>query len=199
MIFNIFKNKFLKILLCLLIVLLLIFIYLTVKIYKQSNIDNAQKADAIVVLGASQWNGRPSPIFRNRLNHSFLLYDSGLAPKIILTGGVGKSEEISESQVGRDYLTQKGVDTKNIFIEEIGHTTLESLNQVKLILEEQNLSSIILVSDGFHMMRLKKMAADLKIQAFVSPSPEIYTNKKTKFKYVVRESWVYMLYLLFKI
>ncbi|MDP3015159.1 MAG: YdcF family protein [bacterium] len=197
----ILKNKFFRILLGLIILALIYYVWLIVKIYNQINIDEAQKAEAVVVLGASQWNNQPSPVLKTRLDYALSLYNQGLSSKIILTGGVGKGEIISESQVGKDYLIEKGVDSQNIFIEEKGHTSWQSLNQVAQILKEQNLNSIILVSDGFHMMRLNKMAKDLGIQAYgsrVIESP-ISKSKITEFKYIVREAWVYILYLLFEI
>ena len=197
----IFKSKFFRILLGLIILALIYYAWLIVKIYNQINIDEAQKAEAIVVLGASQWNNQPSPVLKARLDYALSLYNQDLSSKIILTGGVGKGEIISESQIGKNYLIEKGVDSQNIFIEEKGHTSWQSLNQVAQILKEQNLNSIILVSDGFHMMRLNKMAKDLVIQAYgsrVMESP-ISKSKITEFKYVVREVWVYILYLLFEI
>ena len=154
-------KRILKILTSLIIILLIVLGGLIVKIYSQSNIDEAQIADAIVVLGASQWNGEPSPVFKARLDHAFYLYNQNLSSNVILTGGIGKGETISESQVGKNYLAGAGINEKDIFIEEIGHTSLQSLNEVVKILKEQNLNSIILVSDGFHMMRPKKMTKDL--------------------------------------
>lgn len=197
----ILKSKFFRILLGLIILALIYYVWLIVKIYNQINIDEAQKAEAVVVLGASQWNNQPSPVLKARLDYALSLYNQGLSSKIILTGGVGKGEIISESQIGKDYLIEKGVDSQNIFIEEKGHTSWQSLNQVAQILKEHNLNSIILVSDGFHMMRLNKMAKDLGIQAYgsrVIESP-ISKSKITEFKYIVREVWVYILYLLFEI
>ncbi len=197
----ILKNNFLKVLLSLIIVITLIFVGLIIKIYSQSGIDEAQKVDALVVLGASQWNEKPSPVFKARLDHALDLYQNHYSSKIILTGGIGKREKISESKVGRNYLMQKGIDDQNIFIEEIGHTSWQSLNQVAQILKNQNLNSVILVSHGFHIMRLKKMSKDLKIQAYASPVQRSSTikNKTAEFKYILRESLVYILYLLFKV
>lgn len=195
----ILENKFFRAILALLILGLLCYAGLIIKIYNYVDINEAQNADAIVVMGASQWNGRPSPIFRARLDHAFSLYQKKFAPKFILTGGVGQGEIMSESQVGKNYLIQKGIKEENIFIEERGHTSLQSLNQAIEILKNENLESVILVSDGFHMMRLKKMAKDLKINAYLSAVAIDSVNKLSEFKYVLRESWVYLLYLLFRI
>ena len=197
----ILKNNFLKALLGLIVIILIIFAGLIIKIYSQLEVDETQKADALVVLGASQWSGEPSPIFKARLDHALDLYQNHYASKVILTGGIGKEEKISESEVGRNYLIQKGLDYQNIFIEEKGRTSWQSLNQVVQILKNQNLNSVILVSHGFHMMRLKKMSKNLKVQAYASPVQRSSTikNRIIEFKYIFRESLVYILYLLFKV
>ncbi|MDO9399808.1 MAG: YdcF family protein [bacterium] len=196
----------LKILISIIIVIFTIFFILILKIYYYANIDEAQKSDVIIVLGASQWNGNPSPVFKSRLDHAFFLYNNNMASQIILTGGVGKDEKISESQVGKSYLINKGVKSQNIFIEEVSQTSWQNLQMAEKILKNfenfhNNSVSVILVSDGFHMMRLKKMSKDLGIQVLTSPvqkSP-IKNNQLVEFKYILRESLVYVLYLLFKI
>lgn len=169
------------------------------KIYYYSSIDESQEAEAIVVLGASQWNGRPSPVLQGRLDHAYNLFEKGLASKIILTGGVGEGEKISESQVGKAYLIAKGLQADQIFIEDAGRTTWQSLKEVRLIGEKETLDSFILVSDGYHMMRLKKMANDLEMVIYCSP---VFDNEGFEFgetKFLLRESLVYTLYLIFKI
>ncbi len=195
------KKRILKIFIGLIVAILLIFAWVIAKVYSQSNIDEAQNVDAIVVLGASQWNGKPSPVFKARLDQALVLYNKNLASNIILTGGIGKGEVISESLVGKNYLMEKGINDQNIFIEEISHTSLQNLKEVVKILKEQNLKSVILVSDGFHMMRLKKMTKDLGIEYYASPAKAspIKQNGLTEFKYAIRESLVYLMYLLFKI
>lgn len=195
----ILENKFFRAMLTLLILGLVCYVGLIIKIYNYVDINEAQNADAIVVMGASQWNGRPSPIFRARLDHALSLYQKKFTPKFILTGGVGQGEIMSESQVGKNYLIQKGIKEENVFIEERGHTSLQSLNQIIEILKNENLESVILVSDGFHMMRLKKMAKDLKINTYLSAVAIGSVNKLSEFKYVLRESCVYLLYLLFRV
>lgn len=193
----IFKNKFRKISVILGIISAGICAVLTIKIHYYANIDDAKKADAIVVLGAAQWNGEPSPILKARLDHAISLYEKGLSSKFILTGGIGKKESISESRAGKNYLMKNYIDGDDIFIEEKGHTSLESLREAAEILKKQGFESIILISDGFHIMRIRKMAKDLGINAFSSPVNVIKSNY-VKFKYVMREVFVFMLYLLFK-
>lgn len=192
-------KKWHKILFVLIIVLVLGWSYLIGKIYCYSKIDNARYADAIVVLGASQWNGQPSPVFRSRLDQAYDLYNKKFSEKIILTGGISEGENFSEAKSGKFYLLEKGIKEGDIFMEENGRTSKESLNEVSKILKEQNLGTIILVSDGFHMMRIKKMAGDLGVEAYVSPVKDgpINKNKLVQLRYCIRESGVYILYLIF--
>ncbi len=194
-----FKNKFKIILAVLLVILVIGWLVLVVLIYRQSAVDEAGSANAIVVLGAAQWGGAPSPIYKARLEQALSLYILYYAPHFILTGGIGEGENISEAAVGRSYLIAKGIPKEVIFIEEAGRTTWQSLNEAKKIIEEKNFKDIILVSDGFHMFRLKKMARDLGIQALVSPVKLNPIGNFTKFRYIFRESYCYILYLLFRI
>lgn len=193
------KRKICVALLVLVVFGIIFYVGLVARIYGYVNINEAQRADAIVVMGASQWNGQPSPVFQARLDHALSLYQSGFFSKFVLTGGVGDGEKISESEAGRNYLIEKGVFDQDILQEEVGKTSLRSLKQVAQILKEQKMNSIILVSDGFHMMRLKKMTKDLKINAYISATPGYYMGGLTEFRYIIRESLVYLLYLLFKV
>lgn len=195
----IFKRTVFRMLLILIILGLIGYIGIIVKIYSYTGTNEAQKADAIVVMGASQWSGQPSPVFKTRLDHAILLYKNGFASKFILTGGVGKGEKISESQVGKNYLVKRGIDYQNIFTEKRGCTSWQSLNQVAQILEKENLDSVILVSDGFHMMRLRQMAKDSEIKAYFSSVRDGLISKSSEIKYIFRESLTYLSYLLFKI
>jgi uncharacterized SAM-binding protein YcdF (DUF218 family) len=183
------------------LIIFLSWISLLAKIYYYSDIDNRKKADSILVLGASQWNGEPSPVFKSRLDHAYGLYRDGYAGNIILTGGIGEGEKISEAAAGKKYLAEKGTNDSNIFMEEKGRTSWQSLNEADKILKEHSFKSVILVSDGFHMMRLKKMTEDLGISSYGSPVKKgpVSNNWRALFKYAVRESVVYVLYLLFKI
>lgn len=195
------KEKMVKLLFILIFSLILGEIYLIGKIYYYSQIRDDRPVDAIVVLGASQWRGRPSPVFQSRLDMAYDLYENKLSEKIILTGGIGKGEEISEAMSGKKYLQERGVRGEVIFMEEKGRTSKESLDEVVHIIREQDIHSVILVSDGFHMMRLKKMADDLGIKAYVSPVEDgpINKNKFAQVNIYMRESWVYVLYLIFGI
>ena len=191
----IIKNKFFKIILLVLLFILIGILFLIVDIYSFTDIDERQKVDAIVVMGASQWKGVPSPVFENRLDHTFDLYKQRYAENIILTGGVGEGEIFSESQIGRDYLVDKGVASENIFIEEIGRTSFQSLREVQEILENRDFKTLLLVSDGFHMKRLKKMSDDLGLKTYFSATPRNSISKLSELRYVFREAFVYVIYL----
>lgn len=171
-------------------------VFLLAAIYKQSNIDESQKADAIVILGASQWNGKPSPMFKARLDRGLRLYRDGYAPIIVLTGGIGVGEKLSEADVGRNYLQARGVPMEAIFFEDRGRTTYQSLRAVADIFKQKQWRSALLVSHDFHMFRLKRMVRDFGVVPFAAPV--ISQHSFSKQHYLARESVVYVLYLLFK-
>ena len=158
-------------------------------------------ADAIIVLGASQWGGTPSPVFKARLDWAKHLYQQNYAPLIITTGGVGEGESISEALVGKRYLVDQGIRPENILSENNGKTSWQSLSAVSRLYQSEGVSSIILVSDSFHMLRLHKMAQDLGFIAFTSPAPNspITANKALELRYVFREAVVFTAYLIWRV
>jgi uncharacterized SAM-binding protein YcdF (DUF218 family) len=168
-------------------------------IYEQGSRDEATQADAIIVLGAAQWDGQPSPVLKARLDHAISLYNKGLAPSVILTGGVGEGEQLSEAEVSKNYITRSSIPDSAILTEQKGQTSLHSIRAAKQIMDECGMESAILVSDPFHMLRILKMAKDCGIQAYGSPTrtSPISKNRWVEFKYVVRECVFYLKYLLF--
>lgn len=168
---------------------------LVFSIYRDSVTEQREKADALVVMGASQWNGRPSPALRDRLDHAHTIFKDGYVKYIILTGGIAEGDTQSESSVGKKYLVNAGVPESVILIEEKGHTTLESLKEVSRITKEKDLDRILFVSHGYHLYRVRKMAEDLDIrEPMISAVP--IKNDKKKVKLILRESIVYLVYLL---
>src|SRR5881296_4309797 len=129
--------------------------------------DQARNADAIVVLGAAQYNGRPSPVFRARLDHAATLYQRGLAPVVLVTGGVGAHDSLNEANVGRDYLTRLGLPDEAVIPLAGGHDTYSSIEQVQRWFASQKSRQVLLVSDGFHMLRLQIIARRLGL----TPTP----------------------------
>jgi uncharacterized SAM-binding protein YcdF (DUF218 family) len=159
-------------------------------IYAQSGQDEAAPADAIVVLGTAQWNGRPSPVLRARLDHAIGLYQQGLAPLLITTGGNGPDQRFSEGGVGQAYAAARGVPEEALLAEEEGETSWESLRHAAELLHARGLRRIVLVSDPFHMMRLKLMARELGLEPYASPTrtSPISRSQRAELFYMLREA-----------
>lgn len=152
--------------------------------------DDAQKADAIVVLGAAQYVGRPSPVLRARVDHAISLWKRGLAPTLILTGGTGVGDTTSEAAVARKYAMSRGVPDRAIVVEIKGRTTSESMRAVARIMDDREQTSVILVSDPFHMLRLSILARRFGLEPYTSPTrtSPITSNREEHWKYMVSES-----------
>jgi uncharacterized SAM-binding protein YcdF (DUF218 family) len=143
------------------------------EIQQESLVDEAQPADAIMVLGAAEYRGRPSPVLEARLNHALFLYLKGLAPRVITTGGAGGDPVFTEGSVSRAYLTARGVPPEAIVVEREGESTAQSVAAVVEIMRRMNLKSAIVVSDGYHIFRVKKMLESSGLKVYGSPRPSI--------------------------
>ena len=152
--------------------------------------DMASPADAIVVLGAAQYAGRPSPVLKARLDHAVSLWKRGLAPRMVLTGGRGVGDTISEAAVGRRYVMRAGVADSAILLENEGRTTTASIEAVASIMQEERLERAILVSDPFHMLRLQILAQRFGVVSVTSPTrtSPISANRLEALAYVMSES-----------
>jgi uncharacterized SAM-binding protein YcdF (DUF218 family) len=152
--------------------------------------DKARESDAIVVLGAAQYVGRPSPVLRARLDHALDLWQRGLAPTLIFTGGMGVGDTTSEAAVSRNYALQHGVPDTAILTENEGRTTRESLAAVSAIMRARQMRTAILVSDPFHMLRLRILSSQYGVDAYTSPTKTspISANKAQALAYVLSES-----------
>lgn len=152
--------------------------------------DLARPADAIVVLGAAQYAGRPSPVLKARLDHALSLWNQGLAKRLVLTGGRGEGDTISEAAVGRRYAMKAGVADSVILLENEGRTTSASFAAVAQIMEEENLQHAILVSDPFHMLRLRILARRFGVESVTSPTKTspISANRLELLAYIMSES-----------
>jgi len=144
--------------------------YTSIRIWGQGLRDDSRPADAIVVLGAAQYNGVPSPIYRARLDHAIDLFDEGLAPRLVMTGGKQPGDKTTEAEAGRAYAIARGVPDEAILVEDRGRTTLESLRTVGTMLHERGLESAVFVSDRTHMLRVLRIARDQGVEAFGSPT-----------------------------
>jgi uncharacterized SAM-binding protein YcdF (DUF218 family) len=158
--------------------------------------DEARPAEAIVVLGAAQYNGRPSPVLKARLDHALDLYNHGLAPAIITTGSYGTDPNFSEAEVGRKYLVQNGAQVDDIVTEQGSGTTYDSIRAVSRVLKGKGWNSALVVSDGFHLYRAKKMFADNGIVAYTSPAPNspIEVAASQRFWHSIREVILFSAY-----
>ena len=155
-----------------------------------SSRDEARPAQAIVVLGAAQYAGKPSPVLRARLDHAVDLWNRHLASLLILTGGTGSGDTTSEAAVGKNYAKKHGVPDSAILVENEGRTTSESMRAVAGMLEVRGLQSALLVSDPFHMLRLRILARRFGFTPYTSPTrtSPISPNREERWKYVFSES-----------
>jgi uncharacterized SAM-binding protein YcdF (DUF218 family) len=153
--------------------------------------EQATTADAIAVLGAAQYNGRPSPVFKARLDHAAALYLRGYAPVVLVTGGVGARDSLSEAEVGRRYLLNAGVPAEGAVALPAAATTYTSLDRVAGWFDGKPSRRVILVSDGFHMLRLKIVAARKGLVPFASPAPgsPIRANPRRNARYIMEEGF----------
>ena len=150
----------------------------------------AQAADAIVVLGAAQYNGRPSEVFQARLDQALTLYQEGYAPLIVLTGGKQPGDTYTEAETGAQYLLDRGVPQSAIRWENEGRDTWQSMRGVADVLEGSGVESLLIVSDGFHLLRSELMARELGFTAHGSASAgsPIDPWSGAEFSYVIRET-----------
>ena len=159
--------------------------YFSVRIGQQSTRDEAQPSDLILVLGAAEYRGRPSPVLRSRLDHALDLYQRRLAPLIMTTGGAGGDPDFTEGGVGRAYLMQKGVPSESIIVEDEGESTVASTAMAGEIMRRMGLRSAIVVSDGYHIFRVKKMLEFRGLNVYGSPRKELAPD-------FIRERWNYV-------
>lgn len=152
--------------------------------------DQARPAGSIVVLGAAQYDGRPSPVLRARLDHGIDLWNQGMGKLLIVTGGKGYGDTTSEAAVGRTYARKHGIPDTAIVLENRGRTTRESMIAVSDILVRRGITSAILVSDPFHMLRLSILGRRFGITTYTSPTltSPISPNREKRWRYMLGES-----------
>ena len=166
------------------------FVVLEVRHYART--DEARPADAIVVLGAAQYRGRPSPVLKARLDHALDLYRRELAPRIITTGGQGRGAQFSEGDVSREYLSEQGVPAEFITAETKGRSTIHSAAAVARIMDRMELKSCIVVSDGYHIHRIKRMLEERGVTVYGSPRTSGRDDIWTLGKHYAREALGYI-------
>lgn len=156
------------------------------------------RADAIVVLGAAQYDGEPSPVFAGRLDHAALLYEQGRAERVLVLGAGQPGDRSTEAEAGRTYLMDHGVPADAIISVPRGHTTFESLEAAVPVLRDGGMGSAFLVSDPWHNARVERMAEDLGIDGHASATwQSAATSQETRFEGYVRETFAYLYYRVF--
>lgn len=156
-----------------------------------------QTVDAILVLGAAQYDGEPSPVFAGRLEHAVLLYEEGRAPLVMVLGGGRAGDRTTEAEAGRGYLLEAGIPSSAVVASPFGGTTFESLRAAAELMDERGLESAFLVSDPWHNLRIAEMASDLGIRGYVSATwRSAARSESTRLDGYLRETFAYMSYRL---
>lgn len=142
-----------------------------VQVFQASRGDDAQPAEAIVVLGAAQYNGEPSPVLQARLDHAVELYEQGLAPVVVVTGGGQPGDEVTEASAGRSYLINQGIPDGALRSEVQGTSSWQSLAAAARFLTREGIDDVILVSSAYHALRTEHIAAEVGLNGHASPAP----------------------------
>lgn len=173
------------------------FLALAAEIYAYSSQIHPLPADAAIVLGAEVRNKRPTPVFEERIKHGVNLYQTDQVDVIIFTGGIGEGDQLAESEVAKEYAVEAGIPAEDIYCETSSKITYENLREAKKVLDQQGLTTALIVSDPLHMKRAVTIARDLGIDAYPSPTPTSrYITWKSKSRFLVREACFYAIYLL---
>jgi uncharacterized SAM-binding protein YcdF (DUF218 family) len=189
-----------KILAATLALALLILFGTATRIWWFARQDDHRVSDAIVVLGAAQFNGRPSSVFTARLVHARDLYQLKVAPRIITVGGNRVGDRYTEASAGKAWLTQHGVPASRVVAVGTGSDTLTSLKAVEQRMQEGRWSTAVVVTDPWHSLRARAMATDQGIDAAMSPTRQgpAVRQRSTEFRYIARETLAYLYYKVFK-
>ena len=176
------------------VMILAIVIRTAIRIERQSTRDETRPADVILVLGAAEYRGKPSPVLRGRLDHGLELYQEKKAPLILTTGGAGGDPTFTEGEVGRDYLVRRGVPSEAILVEAEGESTMHSLAAAAAIMHRMNLKTCIVVSDGYHIYRAKKMLEAEGFSVYGSPRPSAPQGGPRQWWVYTRQAVGYLLW-----
>jgi uncharacterized SAM-binding protein YcdF (DUF218 family) len=144
----------------------------SIQIVHEAGLQQVQPADAIVVFGAAEYAGRPSPVFRARLDHAYDLFQRGAAPVVITTGGSAADPTFSEGGVGHDYLMRRGIPEAKLIAETQGTDTASSAERVAVIMRTNHMHTCVAVSDEYHVFRIRKLLESEGVQVYVAPRPD---------------------------
>lgn len=189
-------KKFLKILGLLGLSAFLFFVVIAGQIYIYSDNSTDKTADAAIVLGAAVWGEKLSPVFKERVNHAVVLYREKRVVKIIFTGGQGNADEETEAETAAKYAVENGVATEDVLIENESRSTYENLLFAKRIADENDIETVLLVSDPLHLKRSIEIARSLDYEAYPSPTPTTkYQSFSSRFKFLSKETYFYTRFL----
>lgn len=173
------------------------FFIIAAQIYLYGETEGNRTADAAVVLGAAVWTDKPSPVFRERINHAVDLYKQKRIKKIIFTGGQGNTDEKTEARIAQIYAVDKGIPKEDILIENKSRTTFENLEFAKEIIGKNNIKSVLIVTDPLHLKRAMAMADFLELNADPEPTPTtVYQSFQSKTTFLFRETFYLFLFEL---
>lgn len=141
------------------------------RIVEQARRDEVRHADVIVVFGAAEYSGHPSPVYRARLDHAYDLFRAGIAPVVITTGGAGEDPQFSEGGVGHDYLVKRGIPESAVIAETQGANTAQSAERVATIMKANGMHNLVAVSDAYHEYRIKQLLEGQGVTVFAAPRP----------------------------
>jgi uncharacterized SAM-binding protein YcdF (DUF218 family) len=167
-----------------------------IRIVREGSRQELHTADAIVVFGAAEYSGRPSPVLRARLDHAFELFQKGIAPVVITTGGAASDPSFSEGGVGSDYLKRRGIPERDLIAETQGSDTAQSAVRVAVIMRANGLRSCVAVSDAYHVFRIKRLLEHEGIgPVYVAPRPDSRPHSVVQRGYaVLREACSYLVW-----
>src|SRR5580698_2257775 len=177
--------------------LLAYFVVVCLGIVRASTEQELHPSDAIVVFGAAEYSGRPSPVLRLRLDHAFDLFQQHLAPVVITTGGSGADPHFSEGGVGHDYLMHRGIPDSSLIAETQGSDTAQSAQRIGVIMRTNHMHSCVAVSDAYHVFRIRKLLEHEGMEVYVSPRPDSRPHSLwQRAEAVLREAVSYMAWRL---
>jgi vancomycin permeability regulator SanA len=168
-----------------------------VQVVHEASLQEVHPADAIVVFGAAEYSGRPSPVYRARLDHGFELFQRGIAPVVITTGGAAADPSYSEGGVGHEYLMHRGIPDASLIAESQGSDTAQSAQRVGVIMRTNHMLSCVAVSDEYHVFRIRKLLEHEGVRVFVAPRPDSRPRAEWQRAWaVLREAMSYMAWRL---
>jgi len=167
------------------------------RIAREASRQEIHPADAIIVFGAAEYSGRPSPVYRARLDHAFDLFQQGVAPVVITTGGAAADPSYSEGGVGHDYLMHRGIPDSSLIAETQGSDTAQSAQRIGVIMRANHMHSCIAVSDAYHVFRIRKLLEHERLQVYVSPRPDSRPHSRwQRVEAILREAASYLVWRL---